>query len=99
MFKEIEEKFAVFVELPELEKRKKELSKRRELFAPMNPKEINTHEKNYEKVLEEKSHKRRIKINELKTENSVNSSFKNLYKPKIFDIITQADKEKEETAL
>jgi hypothetical protein len=76
LFKEIEEKFAVFVELPELEKRKKELSKRRELFAPMNPKEINTHEKKLRKGLRrKKAIKRRIKINELKTENSVNSKF------------------------
>lgn len=96
LFKEIEDRFVVNVELPELEQRKRELAIKRQVFAPMNVKEIISHEKQYEKHLEQMSSKRKNRIAENKKGDLINSNCQVFYKSKIFEIVQQSEKEKKE---
>lgn len=96
LFKELEDRFVVNIELPELEQRKRELALKRQVFAPMNVKEIISHEKQYEKYKEQMSSKRKNRIAENKQEDLINSSYQNLYKSKIFEIVQQTEKEKKD---
>ena len=94
LFKELEERYTTHIELPELEKKKQELVKRRHFFAPIDTKQIMIHNKNYKILLEELEHKRQQKLRDIKNNEMINSSMKNLYKSKIFDIAQQSEKEK-----
>ena len=96
LFKEIEERFQHSFELPELENRKKELAKKRQIFAPMNLKDIFDHTKYYEEHLDLMSGRRKQRILENQREQLVNLSCNNLYRAKIFDLAQESDREKNE---
>ena len=96
LFKEIEERFQNSFELPELENRKKELAKKRQIFAPMNLKDIFDHTKYYEEHLGLMSSRRKQRILENQRDQLVNLSCNNLYKAKIFEIAQESDREKNE---
>lgn len=96
LYREFEERYSLCIELPELENRKKELAKRRKLFAPISIKDISEHKKNYEKTLEEKEAKRKEKLAEIRKEDQAYAGSMNFYKAKIYDVAKQADKEQAE---
>ncbi|OMJ77502.1 hypothetical protein SteCoe_22899 [Stentor coeruleus] len=96
LYREFEERYSLCIELPELENRKKELAKRRQLFVPISTKDISMHKKNYEKTLEEKEAKRKEKLAGMKKDDQIYAGNMNFYKAKIYDVAKQADKEQAE---
>lgn len=93
LFKEIADRYTVAVEIPELEHRKQELAKKRQLIAPINVKALDSHQQTYNKLLEDLHQKRKKKMADVKRESQINASLTNLYKSKIFEIVKQTEKQ------
>ena len=96
LFRKIEERYVTSYEIPEYEKRKKELEKKKLQIVPIDPKEIAFHQQNYNKLLEEQDQKRKNKAKELQTDLKINSSLTNLFKAKIFEIVKSSEKKLQE---
>jgi hypothetical protein len=58
MYKKMKERYETQVLMPELERRKEEIAKKRELYRPLNHDEICEHAKRYESAARELAEKR-----------------------------------------
>ncbi|CAG9336058.1 unnamed protein product [Blepharisma stoltei] len=78
LFKQMEDKFNQQVLMPELEKKKAELAKKRMLFQPINPQEIYEHSKKINEIRKEQEQRRQKELVQRSLEEQVNFLSPNL---------------------
>lgn len=94
LFKQIEENFYYQVEMPELERRKKELQQKRELYKPISHKEILNHVKKIENLRQELQEKRE-KIAEMREfDEKIHSLSTNMKSKFIKNVIEESRKQR-----
>ncbi|OMJ88993.1 hypothetical protein SteCoe_8908 [Stentor coeruleus] len=91
LYKKIETDFIQNIMIPELEKRKSELRKKRELFKPITKDQIKEHAKNVEMILS--------MISERKKQSQFSEETRSYSKSKILKQVLAKDKEKERSEL
>lgn len=97
LFKQMEDKFNQQVLMPELEKKKAELAKKRMLFQPINPQEIYEHSKKITEIRREQEARRQKEMVQRSLEEQVNYLAPNL-QSQFTVAILEEDKRKRETS-
>jgi len=93
LFQKLEEKFYSRHVIPELERKKQELAKKREYLAPMDMKKIAEHESTYFQVLSEQDTRRQTKMKMSRLEQKTHEAGLKFYRPRVADIIEEEDQE------
>ncbi|CAG9318079.1 unnamed protein product [Blepharisma stoltei] len=94
LFQKLEERYQQQYIIPELEKRKYELAQKRQMLAPINMKEIISHEKNYFENFEELRHRRELELKRKKQDIALHEASLVFYKSKAAQVLEKEELEK-----
>ncbi|CAG9328229.1 unnamed protein product [Blepharisma stoltei] len=95
LYKKIQENYQQEILMPELEKKKAELAKKRNLFKPLDRYDILEHSKNHDELMRESEERRKQNIRNRSLEYKMNAASLSL-KTRFTDVILEEEKKKKE---
>ena len=91
-----EKKYEQEVVLPELERYKEDLKRKKEFYKPINPEEIKEHDKKYQKLIKEKLEEKKQQRIQWYSDIGYGDYDKNKFKTKFLDKFLQNERERKE---